>query len=138
MPLLILNIFHDCIDLRVPIRKSTEAFLPIEFTSSPFLLVDEFRGVVLDIPDQIGEGNVRLDAEEDMDVIRRPVDGDQLLLLVSHNARNVLVQFLLVLPRNETLPALHREDDLNVDLCVCVRHSKSLQEMSLLTEFNLV
>jgi len=113
-----------------------ESFLPIESSSDPFLFVDEFRGIVLDISDQIREGNVRFHAEEDVDMVCQSVDGDQLLLLVSHNARNVLAQFLLALPLNKALPTLHREYNLNVDLCVCICHFQSLCGISLLTEFD--
>ena len=37
---------------------------------------------------------------------------------------------------NEALPTLHREHNLDVDLCVGIRHFQSLHAISLLTEFD--
>src|ERR1039458_3659936 len=64
-------------------------------------------------------------------MIRHVVDRNQLLPLVGKDAGDVFLQFVIVLRRNEILPALHGEHDVNVDLGVGVGHEP---KMPLLTE----
>lgn len=49
------------------------------------------------------------------------IDGHNLLLLVLNDASHVFVDLILVVVRNERLPALDCKDGLNINLGICVR-----------------
>ncbi len=101
------------------IGKGTKAFLPRESPRHPALLVDVVGGARLDVADQIRQGDIRPQADQDMRVVRHAMDGDELLTLPADDAGQVFLQFLFALGANQALPSLHSEHDLNVDLCKC-------------------
>ena len=49
----------------------------------------------LDVPDQIGQGDGRFLADQQMQMVRHVVDRDELLALVGHNAGDVFLQFII-------------------------------------------
>ena len=60
-----------------------------------------------------------------MNVIRHAIDRDQFLTLISDDAGDVFVQFLVELGCDARLAVLNREDRLNVDLREGVGHEVS-------------
>jgi hypothetical protein len=87
------------------------------------VVVDEIRGGRFDFPDQFRQCHVGSHPDQHVKVIRHPVNRDQLLFPVSHDAGDVLVEFFFEAAGDETCPAADGEDDLNVDLRVCVSHT---------------
>lgn len=81
-------------------------------------LVDEFGGAGFHITHQIRKRNVRFDADQQVQMVRHIVYGDQLLLLTGDNARDVFLKFFVMLRLNEVLPAGDGEHDVDVDLRV--------------------
>jgi hypothetical protein len=55
-------------------------------------------------------------SDQDMDMIRHSVDGNQLLLFGPDNASNLLVDLFFVSLLNEALSPLDGKDYLNVNL----------------------
>src|SRR5712692_8191816 len=115
MLLLVLNVANDRVELRMSVRKSAVAFLPAKPSANPFLLVDEIRGIGFDVSDQIRQGHRWLQSNQNVDVVRHSVDRDQLLAIVSHNSRHVLVKLFLELRTNEGKPPINREHSLTVN-----------------------
>ncbi len=70
-----------------------------------------------------------------MQVIRQVVNREELLFLARNDARDVLLQFVVVLGRDEVLPAFDGKHDLDIDLGVCVRHERRI---ALLTELGIL
>jgi hypothetical protein len=56
-------------------------------------------------------------------MIRHIIDRNQLLILNRDNARDVLLEFLVVFPFYQVLPAFDREDHVNIDLRVGIGHA---------------
>lgn len=66
-----------------------------------------------------------------MQMIGHIVDGNQFLFLRRNNAGDVFLQFVVVLRRDEILPAFDGEHDVNINLRVGICHA---QKMPLLAE----
>jgi hypothetical protein len=58
-------------------------------------------------------------------MIGHTVNRDQLLLFVPNHPCDVFAEFLFVFSANQRLSARYGEYDLNLDLCVCVRHRRT-------------
>ena len=119
---LVPDVVNHPLELRVRIRKGAEALLPREASRHPPLLVDVVGGARLDVADQIREGDIRSQTNQDMRVVRHAVDGDELLTLPGDDAGDVFLQFFFAFRANQVLPSLHGEHDLNVDLGIGVGH----------------
>ena len=120
------NVINHPFQLRVRIRKGTETFLPREPPRPPAILVNVIGRASLDVADQIREGDIWLQPNQNMRVVRHAVDGNELLALPSDDASHVLLQFLFAFRADQVLPCLDGEHDLNVYLCVCVSHIRQI------------
>jgi len=88
---LIPNVSNNGIDSRMAVRERSESFLPAEFSANPAVFVDESRGIVFDISNQIGQRDARIHADEEVYMIRYAVDGDDFLILALDDAGNVFM-----------------------------------------------
>ena len=57
---LILDVTNDLVQLRMAVGECAKAFLPIESTAYPTVVVDELGRTCFDISDQIGKCDVGL------------------------------------------------------------------------------
>ena len=71
---------------------------------------------------QIRDGNVRSDANKDMNVIRHRVNLNHLLLFVSDDAGNIFVEFIFVFFGDDGLSSLNGKDDVYIELSVGICH----------------
>jgi len=126
---LVQNVVVDICDLRMTVRKCPIAFLPAKLSFYPFMVIDEIRGVVLNIPHQIRQSHRRFQTNEDMNMIRNTIDDDWLLSLVFDNPRHIFENFMPPFPLEEVLASLHSEDDLDVDLGICARHKITFSDV---------
>ena len=55
-------------------------------------------------------------------MIGHAIDRDKLLFMVANDSGDVFVEFFFIFLLDQILPSLHREDNLDVDLCVGVCH----------------
>ena len=120
---LVPDVVNHPLELRVRILKGAEALLPREPSWHPPLLVDVVGGARLDVPDQIRQGDIRPQTNQDMCVVRHAVDGNELLTLPADDAGHVLLKFLFAFRANQALPSLHSEHNLNVDLSISICHT---------------
>ena len=56
MFLLILDVSYHIGQLQMAVRECSKPFLPIEFSSYPFVVIDECRRARFYLPDEIGQG----------------------------------------------------------------------------------
>ena len=76
--------------------------------------------------DEIGDGLVGFETHENVNVVGFVFDCDKLVLLVFDDSCYVLLQFIFVFARYQALAAFHSKDEVDVELCVGVRHNISL------------
>ena len=119
---LILDVTDHRRQLRMRIREPAKAFLPVETSGNPPIAIDEIRRSSLDVTNEIRKRDIWLLADQNMSVVRHAMDGQQLLPLSRHDAGHVFLKFFLPFTANQVLPSFDREDNLNVDLGVGVRH----------------
>src|SRR5260370_22051942 len=92
---LVPDVGDHALQLRVAIGKCTETLLPTKAAHHPPILVDMVGRAGLDVPNKVRQSDVWFEPTENLRVIGHAVDGDELLALTGHDARDVLVQFLL-------------------------------------------
>ena len=71
---------------------------------------------------QLADGFGRMHPDEQVDVVGRSVDGMDEMLLVSTCPSEVAVQFLFPRLADERFPPANGENNVHVDLGVCVGH----------------
>src|SRR5207245_293215 len=97
-------------------------FLPAKPSAHPLLPINEIGGIGFDVAYQISQGHCGLESNENMNMVRHSVNGDQLLFVVPDDTSNVLVKFFLELWADKRKPTVNCEHSLNVDLRVGVCH----------------
>src|SRR6266540_1979265 len=131
MLLLVLDVADDGVELRAGIGESAKALLPGKPAGHPSLAFDETRRAGLDVANQIRQHQIRLQPNEQVNVVGHVINCNELLSLPRNNARDVFLELVVVLRANEILSAFDGEDDMDIDLRVGVGHAR---KMPLLTE----
>src|SRR6185503_9841582 len=86
MLLLVANVSNHRVQVRLRVGERAETFLPVKPASDPFLALNEFGRVRLNISHQIRERKAWLKADQHVSVIRHAVYLDQLLTLFTDYA----------------------------------------------------
>ena len=108
--------------MRMGIRKRSEPLLPRKPPNEPPVFINMIRRTRFDIPHQIRQRHIRFQSHQNVRVIRHAMNRDQFLAISRNNARDVFLQFLFSLRRNQTLSPFDSEHDLDVDLRIRVGH----------------
>ena len=90
------------------------------------LLVDELRRAGFHVAHQIGKSHVRLDANQQVQMVRHVVYGDQLLFLTGDDAGDVFLQFVVMLRFYEALPTFDGKHYMDVDLRLGIGHAPKM------------
>ena|SRR2546421_833538 len=127
MPLLILNISNYRVQLRTRIGKRSKPILPIESAFDPPLTIYKISRSGFDVADQTRKRSIWSLSNQDVNVIRHVVDGDQFVLLIRHDSCDVSLKIVVMFRIDKVLPTFDGKHDLYVDLRVGVSHDSPLR-----------
>ena len=107
----------------MPVGERTKPLLPAKATGEPFIPINMIAGPGFYVPNQIGQGNVRILPNKNVGMVGHAIDRQKFLALAGHDSGHVLLEFFLAFAANEALARLDRKYDMNVDLRVGIGHA---------------
>ena len=121
MFLLVLDIALDCWHQRFAIRKCAIATLP---TKAPMqeIAVNPLGRLYFQRLHQIGNGFPWVHTDEDMDMVSCTIDGMNEMFAVFACPNDIAIEFALPAIVNHSFAMAYGEDNMHVDLCVCISH----------------
>ena len=125
---LIVDVADDCRDLRVTVGKGAKTLLPGESSHNP-VAVDQVRGGVFDVPYEVRKRHTGLEPDEQVRVVWHAMHGQELLLALADDARNVFVNFLFEFGTNEVLTGFDGKNHLNVNLAGGIGHERTVENI---------
>ncbi len=128
---LILDVTDCGRDLRVATGNGVNPRLPAKPAANPPFAIDEVGRTVLEVPHQVRKSHAGSESYQHMRVVRHAIYGQQLLISLGRNARQLLLKLFLELGADEVLASFHGKNDLDVDLGVGVGHGLSIERRSL-------
>ena len=122
---LIQDIVVHILDLRMAIRERPVTFLPTELSLYPCMVVDEIRGIIFHVPNQIRERHGWFEPDENVHMIGDAVDDDWFLSLIFDDPRHIFENLIPPFFLEQVLTSLHSKDHLNINLGICACHISS-------------
>ncbi len=126
MFLLVRDVSNDFRNGRTTHTERAETLLPRELRMLTPTLMNESRGVCLQLPNQFRDRDVRRHANQQMNVIGDGVDREYVAVEITRDATEIFFDLGADLSDQHWSPVLGAEHDVNQQRCVCMSHMKSV------------
>src|SRR5678816_3171779 len=117
MLLLVLDVFNQAVLVGVGRRESAVAFLPALESGEQSLLLNPYTRRDLDVLHEVGEGNGRMHACQNVDMILDGIDAVQMRVFIANDAPGITKEFFAMFLYQNTLTPLRGEDQVVINLC---------------------